>query len=81
MYKTLIATASFLLSLTAFFFPLAANAEILSIDDPVFGVDSITVDTETGLEWLDVTISFGPNKDEVVASMLGEGDVFEGFRY
>jgi len=47
----LCATLFFAISITD------AHAALVSVDDPVFGVDSITRDTATGLEWLDVSLT------------------------
>jgi hypothetical protein len=35
----------------------SAQAALISSNDGVFGVNSITQDTATGLEWLDVNLS------------------------
>lgn len=58
----------------------AADGSIESADDPVFGPGSIAVDTDTGLEWLDLGATVGLSYDEVVAQ-TGVGGTFEGFRY
>jgi hypothetical protein len=58
----------------------SAIASIQSANDPVFGSDSITQDTSTGLEWLDVTASRNLSFNDVVAQ-LGAGGAFEGFRH
>lgn len=57
-----------------------ASAAVISVDDGVFGVDSITLDTDQGLEFLDVTFSADRSFDDV-SSHLGAGGNFEGFRY
>lgn len=41
---------------------------------------NLTVDSDTGFEWLDLTISTGFTFDEVQAE-LGAGGLFEGFRF
>ena len=56
-----------------------AQADLISIDDTVFGVDSITKDTDTGYEWLDITESLGLSLDFVLTE-LGEDGLFAGFR-
>ena len=48
--------------------------------DTFFGADSITLDTDTGLEWLDVTLSTNRSYVDVSAE-FGAGGDFEGFRY
>ncbi len=57
-----------------------AKAALISLNDPVFGVDSITRDTDTNLEWLDVPLSQGRTFIDV-AGEFGSGGQFEGFRY
>lgn len=66
-----------ILSLT---WSVPAKAALISLDDPVFGVDSITRDTDTNLEWLDVPLSQGRTFIDV-AGEFGLGGDFEGFRY
>lgn len=44
-----------------------------------FGDDTITLDTDTGLRWLDVFQ--GAYSYNAVKSMMGSGGRFEGFRY
>jgi hypothetical protein len=58
--------------------PMAANAVPISIDDPVFGADSIT--RSGGLDWLDLTLSVNRSFDNV-SGEFGSGGDFEGFRY
>lgn len=53
-------------------------AALVSVDDPTYGVGSITRDTVTGREWLDLTFTLGMAFD-TVASQLGAGGSFEGF--
>ncbi len=58
----------------------SAGAALISLDDPVFGAGSITRDTATGLDWLDVPISQGRTFLDV-AGEFGSGGDFEGFRH
>ena len=58
----------------------AEAASLISGDDAVFGVDSITVDPNTGLEWLDWTVSTNRSYDDV-SSQFGVGGDFEGWRH
>ena len=53
---------------------------LVSADDPVFGAGAITLDTATGLEWLDLGFSINRSYDDVSAN-LGPGGDFAGFRY
>ncbi len=63
------------LALTAF----AAQADLVS-EDSEFGPGTITVDTDTNLEWLDWSVTLGLSFDEV-AAQLGPGGTYEGFRF
>jgi hypothetical protein len=60
-------------------------ASILSVGDPVFGPDSITRDTESGLEWLDLTLTTNRSYNDLLGidgsnEFLPGGD-FSGFCY
>ena len=55
-----------------------AHATLISMDS-AFGSDTITLDTETGLRWLDVTLSTDYSYLGVL-SELGDGGAFDGFR-
>ncbi len=48
--------------------------------DSIYGPDSITLDTDTGLLWLDWSQTIGLSFDEVSAQ-LGEGGLYSGFRF
>ncbi len=48
----------------------SAQAILIEADDPVFGLNALTVDTETGLQWLDLTHSLNFSYAAVEA---GEG--------
>lgn len=58
----------------------SAQAVLMSADDPVFGMDSITQDSDTGLEWLDLNKSILRSFDDV-SGQFGVGGDFEGWRY
>lgn len=60
-------------------FTASAQSAILSMDSS-YGVDTITRDTATGLDWLDVTVTRGLSYDQVTAQ-LGVGGTYEGYRY
>ncbi len=53
---------------------------ILSVDDAVFGIDSITRDPNSGLDWLDLTFTAGRSFNDI-NSQLGLGGEFEGFHH
>jgi len=72
-----------------------SHAALISLDS-VYGRDSITLDTDTGLEWIDpwlpiiqgnpacgygCTGTSGLNAYDDIMGMLGAGGYFEGFRY
>jgi len=55
-----------------------AGADMISMDSS-FGPDTITHDTETGLKWLDVTLSTPYSYDEILVE-LSPGGSFVGYR-
>lgn len=57
-----------------------APGALVSNDDAVFGPGSITRDTDTGLEWLDVPLSQARTYLDV-AGEFGPGGDFTGFRH
>ena len=56
------------------------HAAFVSLSDLRYGADSITLDTETGLRWLDVPISLNRSYNDV-AAQFGAGGDFEGYRF
>ena len=56
----------------------AHASSLVSGDDAVFGVDAITIDTATGLEWLDWTLSAGISCNDIETEFGPDGD-FEGW--
>lgn len=61
-------------------FATTSNAAIISVSDSIFGADSVTRDTVSDLEWLDVTLSINRSYNDV-SSQFGSGGDFEGWRY
>lgn len=59
---------------------ITAHALLVQTDDPIFGTDSITVDTDSNLEWLDVTLSTNLSYN-YVSTQFGAGGDFNGFRH
>ncbi len=57
-----------------------ASAALLSVGDPRYGTDALTLDTSTGLAWLDVTFSTNLTYWQVLAETQ-PGGAFSGFRY
>jgi hypothetical protein len=60
-------------------FSRETGASLVSLSSP-FGPDTITLDTATNLEWLDVPLTLGLSINQVTAQ-LGPGDTYAGFRY
>ena len=69
-----------LLFLISLLLPAQAYSAIISINDSVFGIDSVTRDTVSGLDWLDVTLSVNRSYGDV-SSQFGVGGDFKGWRY
>ncbi|GFO53512.1 hypothetical protein GMSM_05190 [Geomonas sp. Red276] len=76
MKKHLLFIALFLVVLTV----SPARATLISADDVIFGAGSFTVDTSTGLEWLDLSQTFGQSMDSILAAS-GVGERYQGLRY
>jgi hypothetical protein len=65
--------------LTAATFATSANAALISVDDATHGVGALTRDTATGLDWLDLSLTYNRSYSSVT-SQLGSGGQFAGFR-
>jgi hypothetical protein len=48
--------------------------------DSAFGANTLTIDTSSGLAWLNVTLTAGMSYNQVLAATLPGGE-FQGFRY
>ncbi len=70
----------FLFGVVALFFASRANATLLSLNDTEFGAGSFTLDTVTGLQWLDLTQTLNMSMNDVKANM-GAGNTYSGLRY
>ena len=57
-----------------------ANAALLPGTDPRFGLNSLTIDTESQLAWLDLPQSAGLTYQQALAQ-TGPGGLFSGFRF
>ena len=66
--------------LAALLIPGSASATLVTGDDPTFGVGSITTDTDTDLQWLDVTSTIFISYDTII-TQFDPGDLFEGWRH
>ncbi len=58
----------------------SANASLVS-GNTTFGDDTTTIDTVSGLEWLDLTHTAGLSYDVVSARLVDSGDDLFGWRY
>jgi len=59
---------------------LNAYAQISSLDDPVYGSGSITYDSGTGIEWLDLTLTTNLSRYDI-DQLIGNGNYLDGFRH
>jgi hypothetical protein len=59
---------------------LPAKADLLQLDSPRFGADSLTLDTRTGLTWLDLPFTLDHSYLEAEAATQPGGPM-EGFRH
>jgi hypothetical protein len=59
---------------------LPAKADLFQVDDPGWGTGSLTLDTRTGLTWLDLPFSSDLSYLQAEATMLPGGQ-FAGFRH
>ena len=57
-----------------------SDAALMSVNDAIFGANSFTRDTATGLEWLDINFSDGMNF-QTVSGQFGAGGTFAGLRH
>ena len=58
----------------------SARGDLVAGDDPRFGSNSLTLDTQTGLAWLDLTFSLGLSREQVLAGMM-PGGIYSDYRY
>jgi hypothetical protein len=59
---------------------LSAKANLIQASDPGFGANSLTVDTTSGLGWLDLTATAGLSYQQVLADTQ-PGGIYSGFRF
>lgn len=61
-----------------------ADAALIGINDPLYGAgqdgQNITLDTDTGLQWLDVTLTTNRSYNDI-AGQFGSGGDFTGWRH
>ncbi len=58
----------------------SSESALVELNDPVLGTNAITQDTDTGLEWLDLTFSLNLSYN-YVSNQFGVSRDFEGFRH
>lgn len=58
----------------------SAKGTLIPASDPRFGLNSLTIDTSTGLAWLEVSASAGLSYQQVLADTQ-PGGPFSGYRY
>ena len=63
-----------------FFYSVSSHAALISRDWITVNDAALTYDTDTGLEWLDITVTAGFSYNEVTAE-LGVGGAYEGFEF
>jgi hypothetical protein len=68
-----------LIAAFALAFSSLATAALISVDDVTLGADSITRDTLSGLEWLDINLTFHTSSLDI-NSQLSSGGLYDGFR-
>jgi hypothetical protein len=86
--KFIVVRKILLTALLLFSFTQYSYASFISLDSATYGLNSITLDTDTGLEWIDPwrpivqgRSSYGFNTYYDVLALLGVGGYFEGFRF
>ena len=57
-----------------------AQADLIEKDLMLPGDGLVTLDTDTGLEWLDITATVGRSYDDI-SSLMDHGEEFYGWRY
>lgn len=67
------------LAVTAVLALSPAQAVLISEDDAVFGANRVTFDTDTGLQWLDLSVTTPMSVNAVLASIAG--GALQGWQY
>ena len=60
--------------------PVIVSADLISVDWKTPGDGLITRDTNSGLEWLDLTVTVGRSANDIRSQILAGGE-FEGWRF
>ncbi len=79
MKKHLLA-AGFIVCVVVLTIPAKGRATFLSLSDLTFGAGSFTQDTQTGLQWLDLSLTLNKSMNDVKADS-GTGGRYSGLRY
>src|SRR5215469_12004001 len=58
----------------------SARANLVMGTDPAFGANSLTIDTQTELAWLNLSFTAGLSYDQVLADMQ-PGGIFSGYTF
>ncbi len=59
---------------------MQADGALVEVDDPVFGSSAVTLDTDAGLQWLDLTVTSGQSS-AAIESRLSPGGDLSDWRY
>ena len=59
---------------------LSARATLITATDPAFGANSLTIDTQTDLGWLNLSFTAGLSYDQVLADMQ-PGGMFSNYTF
>ena len=76
IFKSIVGATCTCLAVVSF----SCNADIISVDWKTAGDNLITRDTDTGLEWLDLTATTARSYSDI-SSKLGAGQEFDGWLY
>lgn len=61
------------------YFPFSTYSRVISIDSPL-GISTAFIDTNTGLQWLDLSVTFNQSLNDVTNDLRNDGR-YSGFRY
>ena len=70
----------FILGIVVLSAPAKARATLFSLNDLTYGVGAFTQDTQTGLQWLDLSLTLNKSMNDIIANS-GTGGSYAGLRY
>ena len=70
----------FIAGLVVLTIPAKGRATLLSLSDLTYGTGAFTLDTQTGLQWLDLSLTLNKSMNDVIAES-GTGGSYYGLRY